>query len=79
VKLIGLFKGAVHLFPDFEIKGRGQHNKRAVESGLAPIYNAHSCRECHQNPVSGGSSQITEVRVGNLGRSVAELYRNPLP
>jgi CxxC motif-containing protein (DUF1111 family) len=35
--------------------------------GLGPIYNAQSCRECHQNPTSGGASQITELRVGHLG------------
>src|SRR6476619_5388524 len=34
--------------------------------GLGPIYNAQACRECHQNPVSGATSQITEVRVGRL-------------
>jgi CxxC motif-containing protein (DUF1111 family) len=38
----------------------------AINDGLGPVYNAQSCRECHQNPVSGGSSQITELRVGHL-------------
>ena len=33
--------------------------------GLGPVYNAVACSECHQNPVSGGPSQITEVRVGH--------------
>jgi predicted outer membrane repeat protein len=33
--------------------------------GLGPVFNATSCSECHQNPVSGGASQITEVRVGH--------------
>jgi CxxC motif-containing protein (DUF1111 family) len=33
--------------------------------GLGPVFNATSCSECHQNPVSGGSSQITEIRVGH--------------
>jgi CxxC motif-containing protein (DUF1111 family) len=33
--------------------------------GLGPVYNATSCSECHQNPVSGGASQITEIRVGH--------------
>src|SRR5439155_1266370 len=32
-----------------------------------PLYNAQACRECHQNPTSGGASQITELRVGHLG------------
>src|SRR5215472_4265356 len=34
-------------------------------AGLGPTYNAQSCRECHQNPISGGISQITELRVGH--------------
>ena len=35
--------------------------------GLGPLYNAQSCRECHQNTVSGGASQVTELRVGHNG------------
>ncbi len=35
--------------------------------GLGPLYNAQSCRECHQNPTSGGSSQVSELRVGHRG------------
>src|SRR6266436_759919 len=38
-----------------------------VADGLGPLYNAQSCRECHQSPTSGGSSQVTELRVGHLG------------
>jgi CxxC motif-containing protein (DUF1111 family) len=33
--------------------------------GLGPVFNATSCSECHQNPVTGGPSQITELRVGH--------------
>ena len=33
--------------------------------GLGPVYNAQSCAECHQNPVTGGISQITEFRAGH--------------
>ncbi|HEY3137877.1 MAG TPA: di-heme oxidoredictase family protein [Blastocatellia bacterium] len=36
-----------------------------VTRGLGPIYNAQSCAECHQNPVTGGISQITELRAGH--------------
>src|SRR5262244_1504437 len=39
-----------------------------LTEGLGPLYNAQSCRECHQTPVSGGSSQVTELRVGRLGK-----------
>jgi Di-haem oxidoreductase, putative peroxidase len=34
--------------------------------GLGPTYNAQSCRECHQNVVTGGASQVTEQRSGHL-------------
>jgi CxxC motif-containing protein (DUF1111 family) len=34
--------------------------------GLGPLYNAQSCRECHQTPVTGAESQVTESRVGHL-------------
>jgi CxxC motif-containing protein (DUF1111 family) len=38
-----------------------------ISDGLGPVYNAQSCRECHQNPTSGGSSQVNELRVGHNG------------
>ena len=38
-----------------------------IDEGLGPLYNAQSCRECHQNPTSGGSSQVSELRVGHRG------------
>jgi hypothetical protein len=37
-----------------------------IAEGLGPCYNAQSCRECHQNPVTGGISQITELRAGHF-------------
>ncbi len=47
----------------------------SVADGLGPLYNAQSCRECHQNPTSGGASQITELRVGHRGPD--GLFHNP--
>lgn len=38
-----------------------------LSDGLGPLYNAQSCAECHQNPVSGAASQVTELRVGHQG------------
>lgn len=38
----------------------------AIADGLGPTYNAQSCRECHQNIVTGGASQVTEHRTGRL-------------
>ncbi len=37
-----------------------------IDEGLGPVYNAQACRECHQNPVSGATSQVTELRAGHL-------------
>jgi len=39
------------------------------DEGLGPVYNAQGCGECHQNPTSGGISQITELRAGHLSGS----------
>src|SRR6202162_2998344 len=38
-----------------------------VSDGLGPLYNAQSCRECHQSPVSAAASQVAELRVGHQG------------
>jgi CxxC motif-containing protein (DUF1111 family) len=37
-----------------------------IADGLGPVYNAQSCAECHQNPVTGAISQITELRAGHF-------------
>lgn len=47
----------------------------AVADGLGPLYNTQSCRECHQNPTSGGSSQVTELRVGH--NDAKGQFQNP--
>ena len=46
-----------------------------VADGLGPIYNAQSCRECHQNPTSGGTSQVAELRVGHQRSD--HVFHNP--
>ena len=38
----------------------------STHDGLGPVFNASSCANCHANPVTGGASQITELRVGHL-------------
>ena len=40
-----------------------------VADGLGPVYNAQSCAECHQNPVTGGASQVTVLRAGHRDRA----------
>jgi CxxC motif-containing protein (DUF1111 family) len=59
------FQGDLMAFDDVEL----------VTDGLGPLYNAQSCRECHQNPTSGGASQVTELRVGHLDDD--GHFRNP--
>jgi WD40 repeat protein len=47
---------------------RAAFERRAeVATGLGPVYNAQSCAECHQSPVTGGVSQIFELRAGHSG------------
>ncbi len=41
-----------------------------IGDGLGPTYNAQSCRECHQNVVTGGASQVAEHRTGRLNNDV---------
>jgi CxxC motif-containing protein (DUF1111 family) len=43
--------------------------------GLGPLYNAQSCRECHQTPVTGAASQVMELRVGHL--DARGQFQNP--
>jgi CxxC motif-containing protein (DUF1111 family) len=43
--------------------------------GLGPVYNAQSCRECHQTPVTGAASQVTEFRAGHL--DAHRFFQNP--
>jgi CxxC motif-containing protein (DUF1111 family) len=54
------FLAAKDVFEEFE----------TIADGLGPVYNAQSCRECHQSPVTGAGSQITEFRAGHFNGSV---------
>ncbi|KAA6460846.1 hypothetical protein DYQ86_11190 [Acidobacteria bacterium AB60] len=36
-----------------------------TQTGLGPVYNGTACVTCHENPNTGGASQITELRVGH--------------
>jgi CxxC motif-containing protein (DUF1111 family) len=42
-----------------------------IEQGLGPVYNAQSCAECHQTPVTGSGSQVSELRAGHKNSSGA--------
>ena len=58
----GMVDDATHLADQMKFEEVEQ-----LSDGLGPLYNAQSCRECHQNPVSGSGSQVTELRVGHQG------------
>lgn len=49
-------------------------DERRFSDGLGPLFNAQSCRECHQNPVSGGATQVLELRFGHRGPDGLVLY-----
>ena len=42
---------------------RDQFEEDATLPALGPFYNARSCADCHDNPVSGGNSQVSEHRI----------------
>jgi len=50
--------------------------RNGVDDGLGPVFNATSCADCHQNPVTGGPSQITENRAGHID-PVTGNFANP--
>src|ERR1700756_3806152 len=66
-------------FSDPARRTADQKNFEEVEhiapDGLGPLYNAQSCRECHQTPVSGAASQVSEFRVGHL--DAHGVFQNP--
>ncbi len=47
-------------------RSRFEDREEITPKGLGPVYNAQSCAECHQNPVTGAISQVTEVRAGHF-------------
>jgi len=66
-------------FSDPARRTADQKNFEEIEhiapDGLGPLYNAQSCRECHQTPVSGAASQVAEFRVGHL--DAHGVFQNP--
>ena len=52
--------------PDFDADLAVFEERDDIAKGLGPVYNAQSCAECHQNPVTGAGSQISELRAGHL-------------
>src|SRR5262252_581655 len=51
---------------DFDATMEAFEERDVIADGLGPVYNAQSCAECHQNPVTGSGSQVTNLRAGRL-------------
>ncbi len=58
----------------FDLDREVFESREGIADGLGPVYNAQACAECHQSPVTGSGSQITELRVG---RYVGGVYSDP--
>jgi len=50
---------------DFDAFRATFEERDGIAEGLGPVYNAQSCAECHQSPVTGGGSQVSELRAGH--------------
>ena len=50
--------------PTFDADREVFDEQEDIDEGLGPVFNARSCGECHANPISGGGSQVTELRAG---------------
>jgi CxxC motif-containing protein (DUF1111 family) len=52
-------------------KGRAEfEHLHSPDEGLGPVFNEHSCRQCHGVPVAGGFSPRTVTRIGTLVNGV---------
>src|SRR5438093_9743536 len=50
----------------FNLDKANFEDREQISDGLGPVYNAQACAECHQNPVTGAISQITELTAGHF-------------
>jgi CxxC motif-containing protein (DUF1111 family) len=50
----------------FDLDRTAFEEEEPLTKGLGPVYNAASCRNCHANPITGGISQVTELRAGHF-------------
>jgi len=50
----------------FDLDREVFEERELIADGLGPVYNAQACAECHQNPITGAISQITELRAGHF-------------
>lgn len=55
---------------DFNVGKARFEKRRSIGEGLGPFYNAESCSDCHQNPVTGSASQVNVLRAGSFNDGV---------
>jgi hypothetical protein len=60
---------------DFDAAMAVFNEVETIADGLGPIYNSDSCGQCHQSVVSGGSTQITELRSDSQSRHNGQRRR----
>ena len=61
--------------PDMDA-ARGTFEERDdIAKGLGPVYNAQSCAECHQSPVTGAGSQVAELRATATRQATSSTRR----
>ncbi|MBS1810506.1 MAG: hypothetical protein JST84_20240 [Acidobacteria bacterium] len=53
----------------FDADRKAFEERDEIADGLGPVYNAQSCSECHQSPITGGISQVTVLRAGHRDRA----------
>src|SRR5215475_8413279 len=41
-------------------------SQEQIADGLGPVYNARSCGECHDNPITGAGAQFVEIHAGHF-------------
>src|SRR3954469_17144294 len=52
--------------PQFDAVKAVYEERDEIADGLGPVFNAQACSECHQSPVTGAISQVSELRAGHL-------------
>jgi len=60
-----LTNGFVAAQADHDADAMQFNEHETPKQGLGPLFNADSCGSCHLNPVTGGISEVTELRAGH--------------
>jgi CxxC motif-containing protein (DUF1111 family) len=61
--LPGLTAGQLALFRQGQLVFE---SKKQIEEGLGPVFNDFGCAQCHDQPATGGASQVMETNFGRM-------------